>query len=187
MTLRRLYNALCISLAVGLSALARSDVHTFELKVNRDVSTGICKHARIRNSQHHRLLEIPHAPQVVTTRRHGQIQDGATAVEFVNMFAHDEDVLWRELEMLCPTALQGSGEAMPFSDSQSVFSSLSSVQAEVLPLDIRLISGTGPSDNRVDLTFFSDGCMHIPSPTVHVHSALIYARPRPSSRERTIL
>ena len=157
--MRRLYSFLFVPVTTGLLALGRGDVRTYELKVNREIGTGICEHARIRTAQHHRLLDRPHddEPQIVTTRKRASKQDDAPALELISVFAYDEDTLRRELESLCPASASDT--------TQTVFGASTERTAEVPPLDVRLISGSGPSDNRVDLTFFSDGCTFPPTRT----------------------
>ncbi|KZV70411.1 hypothetical protein PENSPDRAFT_651554 [Peniophora sp. CONT] len=150
-----LYGALCFAIAPVLGALAEREVPTFELRVNRNVVTGVCEHARIRTAQRHRLLDKPHAPEAVTTRKHASTEDGSTAVELISVFAHDEDLLRRELGLLCSTGSNFLNAGV--SGAQTTFSMSSNKEAEVPTFDVRLISGAGPSDNRVDLTFFSDG------------------------------
>lgn len=157
------HGALYLSLATGLRTLSSKETPTYELKVNRNVATGTCEHARIRATQHHRLLDQPraHAHEVVTTRRHAQSEDDRAPLELISMFAHDEEVLRRELELLC-----GGIDMYVLAGAQAVLSSSLDVEAEVPPLDVRLISGSGSSNNRVDLTFFSDGCKCIPTPDI---------------------
>lgn len=158
--------------AAGLYALALASLvlalpHTYELKVHRPVGSTECTHARIRHAQLHRGL----AKQDVTT---GSIvatsHDGKTTLEYLSAFAYEEDVLRRELATLCSNA-NGIELVMPApvvsddSGSQAVLSSTGTSagesEVEVPPFEVRLIAGSGPSDNRVDLTFFSDGCEHI--------------------------
>ncbi|VDB91819.1 unnamed protein product [Peniophora sp. CBMAI 1063] len=131
---------------------ARSEATTLELRVNRNVAAGTCEHARIRKGQRHRLLDQPSAPEVITTRRRAQSDNSKAPLELISMFAHDEAPLRRELELLCgPTALNAP------SNTQAILRAPPTAEVEVPPMDVRLISGSGSSDNRVHLTFFSDG------------------------------
>jgi hypothetical protein len=148
----------------------------YELVVHRRLDTGLCTHTSLRQTiQQHKDLEtqdVVEERSLFTPRgeRAHRVQ-GEGNWERLRYFFRDRHSLWTRALGLCgpestwsQTMLVDSEELFTtpgHQNKQSHFylSDKSSKQSEDTPL-IELIPlvQTGPSSNRVDLTFFSDGC-----------------------------
>ena len=96
--------------------------------------------------------------------------DGKGTMERIRLYAYSDRVLWDQLSSICEghkLDFSSFSQHIPLSialhgdDSQLALQAPTEDAIKVpsaLPLDVQRIAGSGPSANRVDLTFFSDGC-----------------------------
>jgi hypothetical protein len=158
---------MCCALFLLLALLATltTALQTFELVLHRYPLTTICTDARIRETQRNRVLERNSTANYITSSRVVPSHDGSAILEEVHIFAHGETVLAEHFGDLCSNreVLQVSVEKRE-SHKQFVLSpSSTSRDVDIPSFDIREISGSGPSYNRVDLMFFADGCTSVNS------------------------
>lgn len=134
----------------------------FELLIYRNPETLACSHVSVRETQV--FMNLPHEGYLdAFVTEHGD--------EKIQFIHSDVDFLHHEISSLC-------GEEYPRDHYDGVLSSLSQTSDEQvvlgnggpgssinrnahLDLDVEIheLVRSGPSDNRVDLVFFSDGCM----------------------------
>ena len=152
----------------------------FELTLHRpSAQIGyVCSVIHVRETQLHRLLGTNDSSFII--EKHESLSgDGKGTVERIRIFAYDEHVLWEQAHRLC-----GGFEPLDFSDWLSVIETPISVSESPknneiyqntqivlpelrhnlpqspVPLEIKHIAGSGTSSNRIDITFFSDGCKY---------------------------
>lgn len=137
---------------------ARRIEQPVELIVLRDRDQ-TCNVLTLRHTQHIRGL---HPGSVHTERL--PANDGQERVSFI---AEDEELLWSAALQDCTKGLkqacQGAWGSKDIPD-QSILSSVQELSQCAFdkappPLVIKPLIQSGPSTNRVDLVFFSDGCM----------------------------
>ena len=128
----------------------------FELLVYREPETLECSHVSIRETQLFRNMpEEGYIDSLIT-------EHGDEKIRFIH---HDPSLLRREVQSLCrdetpwnhreePSFMGGQTVLTRAASGHNMHSSLNSA----LELEIRELIRSGPSDNRVDLVFFSDGC-----------------------------
>lgn len=138
---------------------ARNADRPLELTILRGVGSerGGCELLGQRRTQKVRGLgrESVHTSRAQTAR---------PGEERVRLIAYDKEALWNAARNLC-----GNGFGVSWADSkvqhtdQAVLvpPTLDKPSGNAPPLQVEPLIQTGPSSNRVDLVFFSDGCMHV--------------------------
>ena len=164
-------------LAAGASSAADEgslSSQPFKLEIHRHVASGHCTLAALDNTQHHKglrgsaIVEESGLSLMREERRTGEL-------EYLLAYSYDIPLLWKKADDLCgprsawlfrPTV---SGIEIPISfeeeSSQFVILNHDGHNAKLPhppPLDVIPLSMSGNSSNRVDITFFGDGCEFSP-------------------------
>lgn len=154
---------------VYVSSTAFGHANPRELVVHRHVDAKICSVIQARETQHHRRLGVSLESHVTETAM-VSTHDGKGTMERIRLYAYSDRVLWDQLSSICEghkLDFSSFSQHIPLSialhgdDSQLALQAPTEDAIKVpsaLPLDVQRIAGSGPSANRVDLTFFSDGC-----------------------------
>lgn len=167
--------------AVVVSKGILSDPLPFELNIYRstqtDSTTG-CSFISVRQTQ--RETGRSDVPGYYISERSPVPEFGSdlTPGERLHVFAYDEGLLWSRAQWLCGNDIIPDHVITTKSADKTLSSSLVTSQ-DVLtsqrdlpiqddvnfrtdpPLHIQPILVSGPSHNRVDLVFFSDGCTYL--------------------------
>lgn len=132
-----------------------------ELIVYRDpaASSGACSTVQLREVGTYKgLSSIPGGVH---------IQNLTSEPPRIRAYSHDADALWAEARKLCGDSSQWNfpvlvdthtSASARFGAQQTVFTSNLEADLQYPPLEVHKIVQSGPSKNRVDLMFFSDGC-----------------------------
>lgn len=125
-------------------------------------SDGSCIVVSLASTQKHRLLQsyedVAVERQLFGDASHHLVSNS----EKLQLIGYEPSSLWTKAKELCLdlNPREGQDESYIISPDQHTFSStrpFTSPELEMHPLVL-----SGPSDNRVDLTFFSDGCKLYP-------------------------
>jgi hypothetical protein len=165
-------------LATVVTQATRDIENTLELVIHRNVSSGACTLVSVSQGTTHKGLR--NAPLVQETsfltqkgeRTHGKSENAA--IERTKMYVafEDEGRLREEMDRVCgeedswsSTAFtlpppKPSGFESKSSSTQSVFNTSPKSKSSNLPLAVTSLITSGPSNNRVDFTFFADGCAY---------------------------
>ena len=91
--------------------------------------------------------------------------DSRGMTRLMRLYAEEEDTLWIEARMLCNafegTEQRSGGTITPENDIKDQFPLASPPKTPVPPpppMTLTPLLVSGPSENRVDLVFFGDGC-----------------------------
>lgn len=121
----------------------------FKLSIEREESN--CKVLSLGRTQHHKGLSDEPGHYITEHRRN--------APHRIDLFAYDSDLLWQQTMGLCnPQKDQVQAH------NQKVFSDIGQLEDDSALRDsspslrVEPLIKSGPSGNRVDLVFFSDGC-----------------------------
>jgi hypothetical protein len=173
--------AFVISMLIGLStAILQSTRRPFELvlAIHEDST---CSVVSVRQTQHHKGLSDQPGHYVVERSR----KLTARLDEELRVFAFDQEV-FRELGSIgCGTQARSTRDDIAWDEftsfgltgisaasRQTVMSKIPvdavDWNTRVPPLHIERLIESGPSNNRIDLVFFSDGCTYIITCTVCV-------------------
>jgi hypothetical protein len=161
-----------LSLVLGTCSQVTSPKQTFELVIHRNLADDVCTYTSLSKTQMHKDLtgqKVVSQRDLFTLRGerlHANDVDAKNASERVKLYSYDLNTLLDRARGLCGpehawthqthlTAL--SNDALnEYWDNQKHFNAASKdseIDLEVVPLVV-----SGPSSNRVDLTFFADGC-----------------------------
>lgn len=139
------------------------DTRPYELTIHRCIHTRRCTIVRTRRIPRHRRLSGEH--HAVGFSRILFTRDRDRAVEQVTVFATDTTSLQHHFSHICPDADNTLPEEFPLAAiSASQQHPLAKASEDpgspegIIPLEVTEITVSGPSSNRVDVTFFSDGC-----------------------------
>ncbi|KAF8505368.1 IgA peptidase M64-domain-containing protein [Hysterangium stoloniferum] len=168
LTVAAFFTVIPLFFAISTNVDAHDNTHLIHSNVHIDGSKptvqqlsllletdGSCTLSSFGETQRHRLLvEIE---DVIVERRQSELPilyDGHPAtVEQLRLFGYSPSHVWSKAEELC-TTIQAEGVQSTFDglyETQQVLSTLEN-DLEVFPLVV-----SGPSENRVDIVFFSDG------------------------------
>ena len=146
-----------------------------ELTIHRNIHTGRCAIVRARRIPRHRRLSDEH--RAVSSSRVLFSGDRDRTVEQLTLFATDSTSLQDFLSGICPHSSLAvvpygsqptdTAQQHPFAYGNEDFDPSDGV----IPLEVTQLMASGPSSNRVDVTFFSDGCEPRDSPLPHVLTA----------------
>lgn len=154
-------------LLAGLSrGLLQSSLRPFELSLTRTPSR--CSLPHVREVQHHRKLSREPGHYLIEISR--EFTSGSD--ERFRIYAYDEDILWSQARVVCgyrslPDDFvsfkhEDTGQTLP---QKPLFSAqhpnLHGIDLTPPPLIIKRLVESGPSNNRIDLVFFSDGCRQL--------------------------
>ena len=112
-------------------------------------------------TQRHRLL-LDQQDVVVERKlfRDASPRHHVSSLEQVQFFGYEPDNLWTKAKELCPDLAspeaRGDFSQTIRADQHTFLTTRPSIKPE---LELYPLVLSGPSENRVDLTFFSDGCM----------------------------
>jgi hypothetical protein len=129
-----------------------------ELTIHRHIYTRRCAIVRARRIPRHRSEH-----DAVSFSRVLFIGDRDPTVEQLTVFATDMVSLHDHLSHICPddTLAKLLHTAAPSTPQQHPLANISEdlgPTKRIIPLQVTEITVSGPSSNRVDVTFFSDGC-----------------------------
>lgn len=145
-----------LSVSSPILCLGLADKRPTELILERD-STGSCSFVAFRDTQV--VRKLPEGDVHVTKR------DAMNGGERLNLVSYQEEAVWSKARELCtvlPTPEEAYFSGSPIgSDAQRVLSAyiIKDRPVKSPPLKIEPLIQSGPTNNRVDLVFFSDGCM----------------------------
>lgn len=150
-------------LILFLPLVISHDTRPHELTIHRHIHTRRCTIVRTRRIPRHRRLSGEH--HAVGFSRILFIGDRDPTVEQVTMFATDTTSLQHHFSHICPDvdntlpemfplAASGASQQHPLANANEGPGS----PEGIISLEVTEITVSGPSSNRVDVTFFSDGC-----------------------------
>jgi hypothetical protein len=151
-------------LLLSLLPLVNShDVRPHELTLYRHIHTRRCAIVRARRIPRNRRLSDEY--RAVSSNRVLFSGDRDRTVEQVTVFATDPTSLQDHFSRICPhvdntlaevlpTVATDTAQQHPFANGNEDFEP----PEGVIPLEVTELMVSGPSSNRVDVTFFSDGC-----------------------------
>lgn len=144
-----------------------------ELTIHRHIHG--CVVVRARSVPRHRRLSDEH--RAVSSSRVLFSGDRGGTVEQLTLFATDMTSLQEHFSGICPHStlavvpygwqLTDTAQQHPFANGNEDFGPSDGV----IPLEVTELMTSGPSSNRVDVTFFSDGCEPHDSPLPRVLTA----------------
>lgn len=132
----------------------------WELTLKQSLSSGECTFFSLRQVQQYRdLVSIPSEDQHHVIRHEDKLSLG---FEVVNVVGYDRDRVKDKAVEICGSELSGSiaeehGKYEGGGDQVTLGLPVK-INSEVPKLEIEPLLESGPSNNRVDLVFFSDGC-----------------------------
>lgn len=140
-----------IAIQVHYIANDVSQHKVLQLTLNRKYEIGdipSCNVISFTDTQRHRLLSD--ANNIVVSSRKAEGQN-----ELIKVFGYQESLVQAKASELCFNNLD-----VPMESNQGTFPYhlQSYFDIRSLPLDIQPLIVSGPAENRVDFTFFSDGC-----------------------------
>ncbi|KAF8269384.1 IgA peptidase M64-domain-containing protein [Lactarius quietus] len=127
------------------------DARPHELIVHRDIHSRRCTIIRARRIPRHRRLSGEHHAFSFS-----RIADRDRTVEQLTVFATDTTSLQDHFSQVCPDVANSLAEVLPAATQQHPLAKPSE-DLGLIPLEVTEITVSGPSSNRVDITFFSDG------------------------------
>lgn len=171
--------SILFALTTRLAFASRSPIELTIFKL----STGKCAFVSRRSVQTHRGLE--HSPFVVEEHRlvftpGGESNDGDDLRLRLYFYEENESIAYSQLASRCGEHFAPTNRELRFRTATAVIDQLDDIpfasgpKEEVAPppLMIKPLFISGPSENRVDLVFFSDGCkffldlvLRAPTPT----------------------
>ncbi|KAI9450216.1 IgA peptidase M64-domain-containing protein [Lactarius psammicola] len=149
---------LLLNLVLFLPLVISDDTRPHELTIHRDIHTRRCTIVRTRRIPRYRRLSGEH--HAFGFSRILFIGDRDRAVEQVTVSATDTTSLQDHFSQICPDFDSALAEVLPTAHG---FTFLANPGEDlgppegVIPLEVTEITVSGPSSNRVDVTFFSDG------------------------------
>lgn len=138
----------------------------FELTLSRSPPNRICTLISSKTVQRHRLLS--NYNEVVVQKRHVLDQrvpsNPEETLEWLRVFGHTLETAWSKVRELCTTYTTDTFQVLSAQQQQPL-----SQSTTILPT-IKLFSlvNSGLPGNRIDITFFADGCKGPP----YFHSAI---------------
>lgn len=150
-----------------------------KLEVHRNTVSGECSYIDINWSQYHKdlrhsdIVKEKAMPLIRQERCHSDVENRTDQQEYLVAYSYDRSLLWDNAKTLCDSqsirryadlvaGSHGMGRDELSEGSQTLLSQVLNVGNPSLPcsppLEIIPLSESGPSDNRVDITFFGDGC-----------------------------
>lgn len=132
----------------------------FELQLIRNTETGACNPISLRDTQTVRGLrdDSAHITKLSTS----------TGDEKVSIIAYDKAILWERATSLCgsdwPQVHDTQSPQANYALQEVLHPASAVVATHIAPtpaLEIYFLGESGPSSNRVDLVFFSDGCKRL--------------------------
>lgn len=111
---------------------------------------GQCTNLSFRDTQRHRDVPL-----------NGSLVERSKTRDLVRIYGYDRDSMLLELSTICDDYASVKQTVLASADSFTL--PLSPPLPPPPPLTIKPLIISGPSDNRVDLVFFSDGCAYIGS------------------------
>jgi hypothetical protein len=176
---------------LGLSALTHAQNlaqtrQPFELVIHRDLPSAACTLVSLRETQiHKRLAREELVLEQVEYNARGEIADeGEGAWQRLQYFSLNSELLAFSARDLCGDEVT-MDYALPFNAQRFTWSPPGTTQkvltpahwgyAEPPPLEIHPLIQSGSSSNRVDFTFFSDGCapLHYFLDSLFIYSQLL--------------
>lgn len=152
-------------LVLAFASLTQAVIpHPYELTAFQ-ANDGACEVVGIRQTQLHKDLHTDE--DVVIEKLLGKHSDLDENRTMLRLYGAKEEQVWKRLEIICTgwlsNEVQNDG-----SNPQRVFTQLNQViKPKPLPvpppLTITPLLVSGPSENRVDLVFFGDGCKMTPT------------------------
>lgn len=152
-----------LAFALIASTGARWNPRPYQLTLRRDSNTSLCDIVSFRETQLHKSLLPATSGQII--RQHNVVPSAGSLgnVEIIRFLSYNTNNLWLRVQLECsnddllfvgPTG-NGFETQVAFGD-QGVHGIL--LDVPVPPLEVVSLLQSGPSDNRIDLAFFSDGC-----------------------------
>lgn len=145
-----------LGIASEIPCPARNADRPLELTILRGVGNeeGGCELLGQRRTQKVRGL----GRDSVHTSRAQTARPGEECVRFI---AYDREALWNAAHSLCGDSFGASWEESEPQRTDQAVLVLDKPSGNAPPLQVEPLIQTGPSSNRVDLVFFSDGCMRV--------------------------
>lgn len=178
------HGALFTTLATSIPfAASLANKGAFKLEIHKELSgTNACTFLSIIESQLHKGLRISEIVEDLPFRLANSGMDTteipSLAVNAFKFYSYQLPLLWQRAESLCGPPSSWEFETFIFTDSpqtitqslqfddvstqfplSSDYESLPTLSKTTIPnFDVVPLFTTGPSSNRLDITFFGDGC-----------------------------
>lgn len=144
---------------IVLTQIEGDNQSAFELTLSRSRFDDVCTFISSKTVQRHRLLSKNNG--IVVQRKHTHDQSMPTnsseILEWLQIFAYTPEAAWSKAAELCPSYVHWQAGKITrdllVKQQQPLESTPVAPPIELFPLIT-----SGPSWNRVDVTFFADGC-----------------------------
>lgn len=179
----KIFFTIVVSALVAGAAAHRSLRRPFQLTLRRESNTSLCDIVSFSETQLHKGLLPATRGHVIrkqsTVPSTGPLGDD----EIIHLLSYSTDELWMHAQLECSNDLafvvqsvrNGFEAQVTFKDQEIL---LSTLEVSVPPLEVVSLLQSGPSDNRVDLAFFSDGCKFASILSVFVASLVFFIQTR---------
>lgn len=149
-----------LAFALIASTGARWNPRPYQLTLRRDTNTSSCDIVSFGETQLHKSLLPATSGQII--RQHNVVPSAGSLanVEIIRFLSYNTNELWLRVQLECSNddllnvGRNGFETQVSFGD-QGVHDIL--LDVPVPPLEVVSLLQSGPSDNRIDLAFFSDG------------------------------
>jgi hypothetical protein len=140
--------------------ILQSTRRPFELILAIPEDSG-CSVLSVRQTQHHKGLSEQLGNHVIEISRNTMTKLDRQ----VRIFAFDQEVLWSQARSICGNEIAPPGPTQIPIEHRQKFLKKPIDDDDWLtpapPLHVERLVESGPSNNRVDLVFFADGCMYL--------------------------
>jgi len=148
---------------VGAAGAHRHLRQPFQLTLRRESNASLCDIVSFSETQLHKGL-LPATRGHVIRKQNIVPSTGPLGNdEIIHFLSYSTNELWMHAQLECSNDLafavqsvRNGFEAQVTFEDQEIL--LSTLEVSVPPLEVVSLLQSGPSDNRVDLAFFSDGC-----------------------------
>ncbi|KIK48057.1 hypothetical protein CY34DRAFT_798682 [Suillus luteus UH-Slu-Lm8-n1] len=149
-----------LAFALIASTGARWNPRPYQLTLRRDTNTSSCDIVSFGETQLHKSLLPATSGQII--RQHNVVPSAGSLgnMEIIRFLSYNTNELWLRVQLECSNddllfvGPNGFETQVSFGD-QGVHGIL--LDVPVPPLEVVSLLQSGPSDNRIDLAFFSDG------------------------------
>jgi hypothetical protein len=162
--MRALLATIVSALVAGTADAHWNPRRPLQLSLRRESSAGSCDIVSFGETQLHKSLLPAVQGQVIREQNTAPSAGPLGDDEIIHLLSYSTNELWLHAQLECSNDLSsveqsvrnGPFEAQVTLGDQGVYHS--TLEVPVPPLEVVSLLQSGPSDNRVDLAFFSDGC-----------------------------
>jgi hypothetical protein len=162
--MRALLATIVSALVAGTADAHWNPSRPLQLSLRRESSASSCDIVSFGETQLHKSLLPVVQGQVIREQNTAPSAGPLGDDEIIHLLSYSTNELWLHAQLECLNDLSsveqsvrnGPFEAQVTFWDQGVYHS--TLEVPVPPLEVVSLLQSGPSDNRVDLAFFSDGC-----------------------------